>query len=1015
MVVLLSLAPPLQFASRESRDFSVLWQCRPAAGGSARVVRGTQRKCMTTPKLRLAVILAAALSIFLVLIGISSGISRAQGSASPTPTPAAPTLQMSLVYPTNGMLYSNGPDEIQAAITLEPPPTVPVHKYKVVIAVSNAAGEMTKHHSYRPQTTQFTAAVKMKGVPAGDYYVAADVYEKDTLVGTAGPFKIIKMDVASSPAPTVTPSTTPTRVVTPTPTPTVTRTATTTVTATITATPTIKPTSTPTTTATATLTRTATATVTATTKPPTATATAAPATAAIMAPLNDATVSGMVNISVKPGQGAAYTYIYVDGQYLTQWSSNPTHWNSTVVSNGPHTIGAQSFVSSAGGTGIYSIGLMVVNSTQVTSTQTPTATPSATATTTTTVTPTSRPTSTATVTETQTATAKATTTATATTTPTRTATMTPTAGATATATLTFTATAKAVTPTPTPTQTATPSSGQTVWTLGPTASGFQWTPAAGSSFSPICKAAVVSLVDMQQQLSSADQTMLSTKYSTNSAWAQAQTDRLKSWGFTGAGSGSGTFSNRTSWPSNGLPFSAALDVSGHAKRDDISGGVQYYHCKSINYNYTGMVCAPGYVPSGGGQADTFDVSCDNGNGIAGAYMADLGTGGNDNINSLASAVGNFTWVVSEEGDDMYGLNNVYAHEDFAADIMNHTPMQSTSPNSPSYNYPNKTLDAKIALRDYLANEYGCSNPGGGIGTPMSAGDDLYPSTAYCGSSAASSSLSALNNAWHTSYTTWSTSDAGGEAGIKNGTYASYGTGTGFLDENGAHIVGSSYQSNCSLNGGLLATNAWTAYPQIEADLHNYIIYFAQTYAQKLSAAWAQPSATPHPPIFIPLYTAPSYIYAAITPYFDGFWVNPEIVNGSYSLTDLQRIIAAASVPGGKSMPLIIADYSTANPDSPFSQTPGAQYNTQADRGAGLVSWWTSAIHQKDANGTYVIVGLEHWSFYDSDSESTNFGLVTSDHDNPYDGSADIANGEESNYGDAITPISDFLNAGICDP
>ena len=63
----------------------------------------------------------------------------------------------------------------------------------------------------------------------------------------------------------------------------------------------------------------------------------------------------------------------------------------------------------------------------------------------------------------------------------------------------------------------------------------------------------------------------------------------------------------------------------------------------------------------------------------------------------------------------------------------------------------------------------------------------------------------------------------------------------------------------------------------------------------------------------------------------------------------------------------------------------------------------------------MVVGIEHWSLYDSDSNQTNFGLVTSDHDNPYDGSADAANGEPGNYGDAITPMSDFLNGGICDP
>ena len=81
----------------------------------------------------------------------------------------------------------------------------------------------------------------------------------------------------------------------------------------------------------------------------------------------------------------------------------------------------------------------------------------------------------------------------------------------------------------------------------------------------------------------------------------------------------------------------------------------------------------------------------------------------------------------------------------------------------------------------------------------------------------------------------------------------------------------------------------------------------------------------------------------------------------------------------------------------------------------MVSWWQIISHQLDVNSKYVIVGVEHRSLYDSDSEQTNFGLVTSDHDNPYDGSANIANGETADYGDAITPIRKFLTGGLCDP
>jgi hypothetical protein len=570
----------------------------------------------------------------------------------------------------------------------------------------------------------------------------------------------------------------------------------------------------------------------------------------------------------------------------------------------------------------------------------------------------------------------------------------------------------------TPTRTASAK----VWTLDPTASGFQWQPPNGGA--PVCKFAGVSLVDdLNLTRAGQDTNVVPNKYPTWAAWAQAQSNRLRSWGFNAAGQYSSRYETPANFPSGGVPAEVTVQVSGHATRDDGS----YFHCKSLNWNYGTMVCGSSFYNdkgNGGGQADAFDASCDNGAGIAGAYLADLGTGGNSNLYNPSTGypkIGNVQLVTTEEGDTMFGLDNQYSHEDLAYDIAAQSPMQTVSPNG--YAYPNKTLDAKIAMRDRLAYIYGCTN-GGNVGTPIAAGDDIHPSSAYCGSTEAASSLSALNAAWGTNYTTWSTSDSGGETGIKNGTYASYGTGTGLLDENGSHILASAYRSNCGLNGfdGSIPSASWSSTAQIEIDLHNFIIYFATTYARNLSAAWAQSSANPHPPIFVPLYDGPSYVYTAIAPYFNGFWVNPTAgsATGAMNLSDLQRIIGAASVSGGKTMPLIIADYSNANPDSPWSANPppygeGPHATVQGDRGNAMVSWWSSAIHQQDINGKYVVVGLEHWAFYDQANEGSNLGLVTCDHDNPYDGSADTANGEAANYGDAITPLSDFLNAGICDP
>ena len=230
-------------------------------------------------------------------------------------------------------------------------------------------------------------------------------------------------------------------------------------------------------------------------------------------------------------------------------------------------------------------------------------------------------------------------------------------------------------------------------------------------------------------------------------------------------------------------------------------------------------------------------------------------------------------------------------------------------------------------------------------------------------------------------------------------------------------IAATYQNNCNLNDGLLASNAWTSYPRIETDLHNFVAYFAQTYAMELSSAWAQSSATPHPAVFVPIYTGPSYVYTAIAPYVDGFWVSPVTVGGSQSVQDLQRIVTATSIAGGKSTPIFVADYSGANPDSPFAgstASPFPEYSTQSARGAGMVSWWQIISHQLDVNSKYVIVGVEHWSLYDSDSEHTNSLRVTSATTITLRPSGHCDE-ETVDDGDAITPIRKFLTGGLCDP
>ena len=160
---------------------------------------------MGSLKFRPAIILASALGTVLGLTGISSAselsaVRRTQASATPTPVP--PILQMSLVYPTNGVLNPGSPETIQAAITLGRPPSVPVHKCSVVIAARNASGRVVRNSSYRPSATQFLAAIAMEKVPPGDHYVTAELYHNGEIVAERGPFEVTKSDPKTTPIPT---------------------------------------------------------------------------------------------------------------------------------------------------------------------------------------------------------------------------------------------------------------------------------------------------------------------------------------------------------------------------------------------------------------------------------------------------------------------------------------------------------------------------------------------------------------------------------------------------------------------------------------------------------------------------------------------------------------------------------------------------------------------------------------------------------------------------------------------
>jgi hypothetical protein len=351
-------------------------------------------------------------------------------------------------------------------------------------------------------------------------------------------------------------------------------------------------------------------------------------------------------------------------------------------------------------------------------------------------------------------------------------------------------------------------------------------------------------------------------------------------------------------------------------------------------------------------------------------------------------------AVPDEADHLALLNQYSYHADGGLVIAANNPMVSTSANG--YSYPDHTYFAKEAMRDYLLNEYLCTAPGVPLPTCTGAGTgtgSADPSSGnYVGAGNAATALAVLNGAWGTSYTTWNTSDVGGLAGIISGSYASWGGGTGFLDENGAHIISAAQQGHCSGSGGNgpSSVDDWSTRPQIKTDVEAFIAALAANYASTMQIAWFGACGSTCAPLAIPLYDGPTYVYSAMAPYVDLFWTAFGVIQDNVTVSDVVSLVQGIiNNSGGK--PVIVGNYMRADPDS-WNQTGcGGGWgfdcqSTQPLRGSTLVSLDQFVLPLKNPEGKFAVVGLEHWALYDSHAEDKDFGLFTPN-DNGYDGSA----------------------------
>jgi len=321
-------------------------------------------------------------------------------------------------------------------------------------------------------------------------------------------------------------------------------------------------------------------------------------------------------------------------------------------------------------------------------------------------------------------------------------------------------------------------------------------------------------------------------------WAKATTERLRSWGFNAAGQYSYQYVAKAPGLADRLPVEPTWALGGWVTRKD-----RPYHAKNV---YAGAVFPPGSksLLYQGLQPDVFDPAFERG------YM--------EMVRKQAADSSAWCWaLIPEEADYLFGLNSL-THDHMGYVVLSQNPFQPKAErDGKEIAYDAPKLYAKYALRGFLRDRY-------------------------------QADIAKLNAAWGTTYTAWDTSSGD----LLKGDNA-WGTGTGFMDENGKGVVAPGARS--------VGFDKAFANPAVRKDLDDFVAHFAARYGSILAKAFAQ---VPHPVLLLPIYNGPDFVYKAVAPHVDGFWVS---VPGA---KDALRIYNAGRKP------LVVADYLSACPDSP---------------------------------------------------------------------------------------------------
>jgi len=393
--------------------------------------------------------------------------------------------------------------------------------------------------------------------------------------------------------------------------------------------------------------------------------------------------------------------------------------------------------------------------------------------------------------------------------------------------------------------------------------------------------------------------------------------------------------------------------------------------------------------------DAFDPNF--GAWLAGSLQHDWGTG-------VALGLHNdyFIGFDMDESDDTMGIR---AGPDFETVDDADSGQLDSGHNMPSTAWLVLVTDPIQTINNHLKVSY--SNPTVFSKQAMST----YFSGEYRGK------IAALNAAWGSNYSRFGTTDRGGAAAIQNGTYTSFGTGHGLLDEDGSCP---SRRRGMTCWVGSDPINLTGETPAMQADMSGFFSYWLDQYfgAQKTQyqryapgylltqeiGGWGAPPR--------------KEVLTEAAKYVDIFTLESVPPYVCSNCTDAQARINFTAQYGGDK-PWINWQGFVAQADSYMSAAPpltsrAPAFSTQRARGASYQTMVKTFLSAADSAGTYHIVGFEWWGMYDMISQQTNWGLLTPN-DNAYDGREAIiaagvdqwgypTGGETADYGDFIYSV-----------